>query len=118
MEDILSVLLHSRTQAHVFHLQTKSFAEHKALNEYYDSIVGVMDGIAEAWQGKYGIIKYKNIVGLEQYASKEQVITYFEKVLKIVAEKRKAIKESFIQNEIDNVEKLIYSTLYLIKELS
>ena len=41
----------------------------------------------------------------------------FEKILKIVEEKRKAIKESYIQNLIDGVEELIYSTLYLLKEL-
>ena len=38
MEDLISVLLHSVNQVHTFHLQTKSFAEHKALNEYYDSV--------------------------------------------------------------------------------
>jgi DNA-binding ferritin-like protein len=121
MEEIISVLFHSRTQAHTFHLGAKgegSFAIHKALNEYYDGIVDIADGLAESWQGKYGIIKYKNITGLEQFQSKEQVIAYFEKVLKIIEIKRNDIKESYIQNQIDNVDELIYSTLYLIKELS
>lgn len=121
MEEILSVLFHSRTQAHAFHLGATgigSFAMHKALNQYYDEIVDIVDDLAESWQGKYGIIKYKNITGLEQFESKEQVISYFEKILKIVEIKRKNIKESYIQNQIDNVDQLIYSTLYLIKELS
>lgn len=121
MEEIISVLFHSRTQAHTFHLGVTgpgSFAMHKALNEYYDSIVDIIDSLSESWQGKHGIIKYKNITGLEQFQSKEQVIAYFEKVLKIVEIKRKGIKESYIQNQIDNIDQLIYSTLYLIKELS
>lgn len=118
MEEILSILFHSRTQVHIFHLGTKSFAEHKALNEYYDGIVGIADGLAESWQGKYGIITYKAVSGVEQYESKEQVLAYFDKILKIVSEKRKDIKESYIQNQIDTVEQLIYSTKYLIKELS
>jgi len=121
MEEILSVLFHSRTQAHTFHLGAKgegSFAIHKALDTYYNEIVDIIDGLAESWQGKYGIIKYKNITGLEQFESKEQVIAYFEKILKIVEIKRQPIKESYIQNQIDNVDQLIYSTLYLIKELS
>jgi DNA-binding ferritin-like protein len=117
MEEILSIILHSRTQVHVFHLQTKSFAEHKALGKYYEGIIDIADGLAESWQGKYGIISYKPVSGLEQYESKEQVLGYFDKILKIVSEKRKDIKESYIQNQIDNVEELIYSTKYLIKEL-
>ena len=43
----ISTLFASRTQAHVFHLQTPSFAAHKALNEFYDEIVDITDGIVE-----------------------------------------------------------------------
>ncbi len=42
---LVSYLMHSRTQAHVFHLQTNSFAEHKALNDYYDRIIDRNDTI-------------------------------------------------------------------------
>ena len=59
--EMISLLFHSRTQAHTFHLQTESFAEHKALEGYYDGIVGLIDSITESYQGKYGIVKgYKN----------------------------------------------------------
>ena len=40
---LVSYLLHSATQVHVFHLQTNSFSEHNALNTYYDEIVGLTD---------------------------------------------------------------------------
>ena len=33
---LVSHLLFSQTQVHIFHLQTKSYAEHKALQDYYD----------------------------------------------------------------------------------
>lgn len=117
MEEIIAILFHSRTQAHVFHLQTDSFAQHNALQKYYDAIVGIADGLAESWQGKYGKLNYKPVAGLEQYESVEGVISYFEKIVKIIGEKRKDIKESYIQNQIDTAEELIYSTLYLLKEL-
>ena len=35
----ISLLMESRTQAHKFHLTTKSFAEHKVLQAYYEGIV-------------------------------------------------------------------------------
>ena len=33
--EMVSLLLHSQTQVHTFHLQTKSYSEHKALQGYY-----------------------------------------------------------------------------------
>ena len=42
MGQFVSTLLASRTQAHIFHLQTPSFAAHKALNEYYENIVDII----------------------------------------------------------------------------
>lgn len=117
MEDLLSVLLHSVNQVHTFHLQTKSFAEHNALNGYYDSVGDIADKLAEAYQGKYGILKYKNVSKIEQYESKEQVIEYFNKILKVI-EKTRPLKDSFIDNIVQEVETLIYSTLYKLKYLN
>jgi DNA-binding ferritin-like protein len=117
MEDLISVLLHSANQTHVFHLQTKSFAEHKALNKYYDSITDLADSLAEAYQGKYGILKFKNVSKIEQYESKEQVIEYFSKIIKFI-EKSRPIKDPFIDNIVQEVESLIYSTLYKLKFLN
>ena len=45
MGQFVSTLFASRTQAHIFHLQTDSFAEHSALNVYYDEIISINDGI-------------------------------------------------------------------------
>jgi len=64
--EMISLLLHSQTQVHTFHLQTTSHAEHKALEKYYEKIDGMVDTFVEAYQGKYGIIKgYKNYPFLE-----------------------------------------------------
>lgn len=117
MEDLISVLLHSVNQVHTFHLQTKSFSEHKALNEYYSSVGDLADGLAEAYQGKYGILNYKNVNKIEQYESKEQLIEYFGKIIKVI-DKTRPIKDGFIDNMVQEVESLIYSTLYKIKYLN
>jgi hypothetical protein len=110
-------ILHSRNQAHVFHLQTKSFAEHKALNDYYDGVVGLFDGIVESYQGKYGIIKNFKTFKIEQYRNNKKTISYFERLLDIIDENRDSVDDSFIQNQIDTVQELINSTLYKLKFL-
>ena len=114
----ISTLFASRTQAHVFHLQTNSFAAHKALNEYYDGIIDIADGIAESVQGKYGIITgYSNIDLLEGNDCNE-VIKYFTALEMYVERARQTMpQDSYIQNQIDEVVALIVSTIYKLKFL-
>jgi len=110
-------ILHSRNQAHVFHLQTQSFAEHKALNDYYDGVVDLFDGIVESYQGKYGIIKNFKTFKIEQYRNGKKTISYFERLLDIIEENRDSVDDSYIQNQIDTVQELINSTIYKLRFL-
>lgn len=110
-------IFHSRNQIHIFHLQTKSYAEHKALNDYYDGVIGLFDGLVESYQGKHGIITNYQCDGFEDYSSGEQVIQYLEDLEDSIESLRKSVKESYIQNQIDTVEELINSTLYKLKFL-
>ncbi len=50
--DMVCQLLHSQTQVHIFHLGTKSYSEHKALQGYYEGIDALVDGVIESYQGK------------------------------------------------------------------
>lgn len=110
-------ILHSRNQAHVFHLQTQSFAEHKALKNYYNGVIDLFDGIIESYQGKYGIIKNFKTFKIEQYKNGKKTISYFEKLLDIIDENRESVEDSYIQNQIDTVQELINSTIYKLKFL-
>lgn len=116
--DMVCQLLHSQTQAHIFHLGTKSFAEHMALNGYYDEIDDLVDGLIESYQGKYGLLtnykSYKN----QSYKNKNQVLKYFTGLLSMIEEKRDCCDDSYIQNQIDTVQELIYSTMYKLKFLN
>ena len=114
----ISTLLASRTQAHIFHLQTPSFAAHKALNEYYEEIVDIIDGIVESYQGKYGIITGYGNVALQEYQSCEGIIAYFTTLCMYVEKSRQMLcQDSYIQNQIDEVVALINSTIYKFRFL-
>jgi len=116
-KDMVSILLHSQTQVHIFHLQTKSYSEHKALQGYYEGIDALVDGLIESYQGKYDVITQYNSVKNEDYKSNEQVIKYFKVLDTMIEKNRKSVKESFLQNQIDTVQELIYSTLYKLRFL-
>jgi DNA-binding ferritin-like protein len=121
MTDLLSILLHSRTQAHIYHLRVSpnALAPHKALQEYYETIVNHIDDIAEGYQGMVGLIKFKSVANVDNNSDIDNIIEYFNKLLKFVQSERKKeeLSASWIQNEIDNIEKLIYQTLYKLKNL-
>jgi hypothetical protein len=114
----VSTLLASRTQAHIYHLQTPSFAAHKALNKFYDKIVGFTDSFVEGYQGKYGIITGYANVALQEYESCEAIINYFT-ILDIYITKTRELvcPDSYLQNIIDEIVMLINSTIYKLKYL-
>jgi hypothetical protein len=118
MGQFVSTLLASRTQAHIFHLQTPSFAAHKALNDYYDEIVGVTDGLVESYQGKYGIITGYGNIALQEYQSCEAIIVFFETLCMYVEKSRQILpQDSYLQNQIDEIVALIKSTIYKLRFL-
>ena len=116
--EMVCQLLHSQTQVHIFHLGTKSYAEHKALQGYYEGVDALTDGLVESYQGKYGLLtnykSYKN----QSYKNKNQVLKYFTGLLNTIEEKRDCCDDSYIQNQIDTVQELIYSTMYKLKFLN
>jgi hypothetical protein len=116
-DEMVSKILHSRTQAHVFHLQTKSYAEHIALNGYYDGIIPLVDGIIESYQGKYGIVGKYTSYDIENYENNSQVVKYFQGLEKDVESLRDSVKDSYLQNQIDTIIELLNSTIYKLKFL-
>jgi len=115
--EMISLLLHSRTQAHTLHLQTESYPEHMALNGYYDGIGDIVDGLVESYQGKYGIIKGYKSYDIVEYKSTESTIKYLKDLCGKVEKLRSCCKDSYIQNQIDTVCELINSTLYKLRFL-
>ena len=114
---LVSKLLDSQKQVHIFHLQTKSFAEHKALQDFYDAIPDLVDGLVESYQGKYGILSGWKSFASADYQSSEQVISYLKTLSEDVAKVYPTMKDTFIQNQLDEVTSLITSTLYKLRFL-
>jgi hypothetical protein len=113
----ISYLFHSRTQTHIFHLQTPSYAEHKALQKYYEGIIDLIDGLVESYQGKNGIITDYTNFNLKQYQSKEQVVAYLETLCEAAYQAYEVTEDSYLQNQIDTVTELIKSTIYKLSYL-
>ncbi len=116
---LLSVLLSSRTQAHIFHLQTSSYSAHVALQEYYEGIASLVDKFAESYQGKYGIIKgYIPSTNIKENQSTVEMVAYFEQLTTIVIDASKEIQQdSYLLNQIDEIVAFIRTTTYKLRHL-
>jgi len=115
--EMMSLLLHSRTQTHTLHLQTNSYPEHMALNGYYDGIGDLIDGLIESFQGKYGIIKGYKSMDIQEWRSTEDTVKYMKGLCENVIELRDCCEDSYIQNQIDTDCELINSTIYKLRFL-
>ena len=115
--EMVCQLLHSQTQVHIFHLGTKSYSEHKALQGYYEGVDALTDGLVESYQGKYGLLNNYKSYKTQSYKNKNQVLKYFTGLLNTIEEKRNCCDDTYIQNQIDTVQELINSTIYKLRFL-
>ena len=120
---LISTLMASRDQAHIFHWQTTgpgSFAAHMALNGYYDAIPDLVDALVESYQGKHGIIKgFEPAERFDEY-SKENALKYFKALATYVDRVYTKLPkdDTNIINQIDGLKDLIYTTIYKLENLS
>jgi hypothetical protein len=117
MKQILAILFLSRDLAHREHLRTKSYAQHIALQSFYEEIVEQADALAEMYQGRHGLIK--DIPLMDDEASNDIADT-LESYMKMIEDARyKAVDKADtpIQNQIDTVVGLYLTTLYKLRNL-
>ena len=111
---IIGILFMSRTYSHIAHLKTGSYAKHKALNEFYDSVVDMADSLAEASQGLYGKldIPYLNMIG-----KIDDPIGGITSQLKAIEKLIGNIDEEYLKNILQEIQALYRKTLYLLVNL-
>jgi len=111
--EFISILHQSHTQAKVFHHQTDSFSVHKAVGEYYEEIVELVDGLVESTEGIGPRLVGYTTKPLVDYTDVEIVKTYFKGLYDYVQRERTSVfQTTWQQNQIDNIAELIAETLF------
>jgi hypothetical protein len=108
----VGILMSSRNQAHAFHLTTSSFAEHKALQAYYECIIPLTDAWAEGYMGLYGRMKSPSF-NKTFMTDPRKAKQYFKSLLSRI-QKLKIPKDTYLKNIQDEIVALIRSTLYML----
>lgn len=115
MRKTATILFHARQQAHFWHLDTKSYAEHKALNEFYDEILGLTDQLLEEYLGKGKRIDFGGVRMTFHAYNRERMIEYFKKLARYINRAKKSLgpSDGNLANIMDEILGLINKTLYL-----
>lgn len=116
MGDFILTLLHASTNTHILHWQTKSYAEHMALGEFYAALPDLIDALVEATQGATGeIIEFP----VDYYPPAKNGLTELEELREYFVQERSVMPpDSEIQNLLDTIADQIDSTLYKLRFLS
>jgi len=113
--EFLSTLLDAKEQTIVWHNQTMSYAEHKALDGFQDELSELYDDLVESTSGIYGRPKNYSVGTLQNYTSNDQLLKYYRGLYDYVQTTRKTIyQDTWIQNQIDEIAAQIGKTLYLL----
>lgn len=112
---LIMELFHARTNAHIMHLGTRSYAAHKALGRFYDEVVDFIDSLAEAYQGRYGLINFPEV----PFKREADAVIMLKGLRRYIDDNRMMmVPDSELQNIIDEIVALIDKTLYKLEFLS
>ena len=116
IEELISRVFWTRNLSHIAHWATKSYAQHMALGDFYDSIIETLDKIVEAYQGKVGLVKPY----LDTPKAPTELISHLQDDTDWIAANRSSIaaKCSAIENLVDELLDTYLTTLYKLKNLS
>lgn len=108
-------LLNAATQAHLLHLKSKSFSEHKALEDLYSGLPGHVDELVEAYQGINGVVES---YPPQTIAVSNDALKFVQAISQYVDQNRASVgSQSELQNIVDEIKSLIDSTIYKITNL-
>ena len=116
--DFVGMLFLARDVAHSVHLNTRSFSKHMALNTFYDEIIELADGFAEAYQGRYGLIGPISLMSAKKTGN---IVEFFQDQLDEIEAGRYDVckkEDTPLQNLIDGIIELYLSTLYKLRFLA
>jgi hypothetical protein len=116
-----SKLFEAREMAHIYHLQVRgdegSHAAHKALEEYYDGVLDLMDDLIEVYQGQYDIVEGYDSIDTST-TGKTDPLEYFIELAEFIKTTRYSAileEDAHLQAIIDEVLILVYKTVYKLK---
>lgn len=115
-KEFIISLFEVEMDAHIAHLQTRSYAQHMALDELYKGTVDLRDSFVELYQGAT-----KKILSDYPAPKKSEGVdmsTYIDTKVTLYREYRATVTQTEIQQKIDDIIDFLESVNYKLKFLS
>ena len=116
--DFIGLLFLARDVTHSVHLNTRSYAKHKALQKFYENIIDLADTFAEAYQGRHGLVGPISLMSAKKTSN---VVEFLENQLAEIESVRYDVcdkDDTPLQNLIDGIIELYLTTLYKLRFLA
>ena len=116
--DFIGLFFLARDVTHSVHLNTRSYAKHKALQKFYTNIIDLADSFAESYQGRHGLVGPISLMSAKKTSN---VIEFLENQLAEIESVRYDVcdkDDAPLQNLIDGIIELYLSTLYKLRFLA
>ena len=102
-----------RTAIHLLHLSSKSYAQHIALNEFYDGIVELTDRFAEVYMGlEDQVVTWPSVAPPTGEATE-----LLESYLELISDEFAEVKSQGLKNILAEMEELTAQTIYKLVNL-
>lgn len=120
IEQLISRVFATRNAAHLTHWRTKSYAQHIALNDFYDDALETLDTLVEAHQGAFDLIGEVPSSTVKVDGATSTIIKRLEDDLVWVNDNRVKITEGLpsLDNLLQDMEGVYLKALYKLRNLS
>jgi hypothetical protein len=115
---MVAMVLLGRDLAHRAHWKTPSYAEHKALQKFYEAVLDQLDVFVERYQGQYGELID---VPLADNEFEGEIADVLEQQMAWIQDNREDVcpgKETSLLNTIDEIIGIYQATLYKLRFLA
>ena len=115
IEELIAKVFAAREAAHLEHWRTKSYAQHQALGEFYEGIIGQIDELVECYQGNFGIIG-----DVKPVRAEGDVLSMLSRDVGWIGKHREKIAGGVdaLENIVDGISALYLRTIYKLENLS
>ena len=116
MDNIIDNFLKFQVQTRILHWQTKSYARHKAYDQFYDSLSSLIDKFIEVHMGKYGRVKTGGSIELKNMSEFQikDFLSEMDQFLISLSKKYDPRKDSDILNIRDEMLGSVNQLRYLL----
>lgn len=120
IKELVARVFCSRNEAHLNHWATKSYAQHMALESFYDSVLDPLDELVEDYQAAFGLLGKKLEEDEKNEESGKDILSRLKDDVKWINKNRNKICKdvSALENILDSISGIYLRTIYKLENLS